>query len=50
MKDYEIILQEATKGMGFIPNSLHAMGKKPNILGALRSSYGFERLNCTCSE
>lgn len=34
MKDYEIILQEATKGMGFIPNSLHAMGKKPNILGA----------------
>jgi len=34
MKDYEIILQEATKGMGFVPNSLHAMGKKPNILGS----------------
>jgi len=34
MKDYELILQEATKGMGFVPNSLNAMGKKPNILGA----------------
>ncbi|MFK7906924.1 MAG: carboxymuconolactone decarboxylase family protein [Chitinophagales bacterium] len=34
MKDYEIILKEATKGMGFVPNSLHAMGTKPNILGA----------------
>ena len=34
MKDYEIILKEATEGMGFVPNSLHAMGEKPNILGA----------------
>lgn len=34
MKDYDIILKEATKGMGFVPNSLNAMGKKPNILGS----------------
>lgn len=34
MKDYKIIIQEATKGMGFVPNSLHAMAKKPNILGS----------------
>ncbi|MFK7934432.1 MAG: carboxymuconolactone decarboxylase family protein [Saprospiraceae bacterium] len=34
MKDYEIILKEAMQGMGFVPSSLHAMGKKPNILGA----------------
>ncbi len=34
MKEYEIILKEATKGMGFVPNSLHAMAKKPNILGS----------------
>jgi len=34
MTDYEIILKEATKGMGFAPNSLSAMGKKPNILGS----------------
>lgn len=34
MEDYDIILKEATKGMGFVPNSLHAMGKKPNILGS----------------
>ena len=34
MKSYEIIIKEATKGMGFVPNSLYAMAKKPNILGA----------------
>jgi len=34
MADYEIILKEATKGMGFAPHSLSAMGKKPNILGS----------------
>jgi len=34
MKDYEIILNEAMKGMGFVPNSLHRMSAKPNILGA----------------
>ncbi len=34
MKDYDIILEAASKGMGFVPNSLHAMGKKPNILGS----------------
>ena len=39
MKDYEIILKEATEGMGFVPNSLHAMGKKPNILGAFSMLY-----------
>ncbi len=39
MKDYEIILKEATQGMGFVPNSLDAMGKKPNILGAFSMLY-----------
>jgi len=34
MQDYEIIIKEATKGMGFAPNSLGEMGKKPNILGS----------------
>jgi len=34
MKDYDIIIEQATKGMGFVPNSLHAMAKKPNILGS----------------
>jgi len=34
MKDYEIILKEAMQGIGFVPNSLYTMGKKPNILGA----------------
>lgn len=34
MKEYEIILDQATKAMGFAPSSLDAMGKKPNILGA----------------
>ncbi len=34
MKDYDIILKEAMKGMGFVPNSLYAMGRKPNILGS----------------
>ena len=39
MKDYEIILKQATQGMGFVPNSLHAMGKKPNILGSFSMLY-----------
>jgi len=34
MKEYNLILEQATKVMGFTPNSLHAMGKKPNILGS----------------
>ena len=34
MKEYDIILKQATKAMGFAPRSLDAMGKKPNILGA----------------
>ena len=34
MKEYDIIMDQATKAMGFAPNSLDAMGKKPNILGA----------------
>ncbi len=34
MKDYDIILKETMKGMGFVPNSLYAMGEKPNILGS----------------
>lgn len=40
MKDYEIILKEAMKGMGFIPNSLYRMSAKPNILGAFSLLYG----------
>ncbi|WP_424001353.1 carboxymuconolactone decarboxylase family protein [Maribacter sp. IgM3_T14_3] len=39
MKDYEIILDEAIKGMGFVPNSLHRMSAKPNILGAFSILY-----------
>jgi alkylhydroperoxidase family enzyme len=39
MKGYEIILKEATQGMGFLPNSLSVMGKKPNILGAFSLLY-----------
>jgi AhpD family alkylhydroperoxidase len=39
MKDYEIILKEATQGMGFVPNSLYAMGEKPNILGSFSMLY-----------
>lgn len=34
MKDHEIIFNEALRGMGFVPNSLHRMSAKPNILGA----------------
>lgn len=34
MKDIELILEQATNAMGFAPNSLLAMGKKPNILGS----------------
>ncbi|MEL6675440.1 MAG: carboxymuconolactone decarboxylase family protein [Bacteroidota bacterium] len=34
MKDYDIIVREARKVMGFVPNSLHSMAQKPNILGA----------------
>lgn len=34
MKEFEIIINEAKKGMGFVPNSLYGMGKKPNILGS----------------
>ena len=39
MNDYEIILKEATQGMGFLPNSLSVMGKKPNILGSFSMLY-----------
>ena len=37
MKNHEetkIVLEQALKGMGFVPNSLYAMSEKPNILGA----------------
>ncbi|MEM8901785.1 MAG: carboxymuconolactone decarboxylase family protein, partial [Bacteroidota bacterium] len=34
LKEFDIIIKEATKGMGFTPNSLYALGKKPNILGS----------------
>ncbi|MFK7951252.1 MAG: carboxymuconolactone decarboxylase family protein [Ekhidna sp.] len=34
MKDHETILLEAERAMGFVPNSLKSMAKKPNILGS----------------
>ena len=34
MKELQLIIEQAKKGMGFVPNSLLAMGKKPNILGS----------------
>lgn len=34
MKAYDIILKEANKSLGFTPNSLSAMRKKPNILAS----------------
>ena len=34
MADYNLLLNEVRKTMGFVPGSLHAMGKKPNILGS----------------
>ena len=34
MKDYELILKEAKRSMGFVPNSLRVMAQKPNILGS----------------
>ncbi len=39
MKEYEIIFNEAIRGMGFVPNSLHRMSAKPNILGAFSLLY-----------
>ena len=33
-KETKIVLEQALKGMGFVPNSLYAMSEKPNILGA----------------
>lgn len=30
----KVILDQALKGMGFVPNSLYAMSEKPNILGS----------------
>ena len=34
MKEYEIIFDQARKAMGFVPNTLPAMSKKPNIMGS----------------
>ncbi|MFK7747110.1 MAG: carboxymuconolactone decarboxylase family protein [Kordia sp.] len=39
MKEYDIIFNEAMKGMGFVPNSLYRMSAKPNILGAFSMLY-----------
>jgi alkylhydroperoxidase family enzyme len=33
-EDTKIVLEQALKGMGFVPNSLYAMAEKPNILGS----------------
>jgi alkylhydroperoxidase family enzyme len=32
--EIKVILDQALKGMGFVPNSLYAMSEKPNILGS----------------
>ena len=34
MKELDLIIKQAEKTMGFTPNSLRAMGRKPNVLGA----------------
>ena len=34
MKEFDLIFSQATKAMGFVPKSLEAMSKKPNILGS----------------
>ena len=34
MKEFDLIFSQATKSMGFVPSSLKAMSKKPNILGS----------------
>ncbi len=34
MNEFDLLFTEATKSMGFVPNSLKAMSKKPNILGS----------------
>tara|TARA_B110001450_G_scaffold255225_1_gene282240 strand:- start:773 stop:1417 length:645 start_codon:yes stop_codon:yes gene_type:complete len=51
MKAHKIILNEAMKGMGFVPNSLQRMSAKPNILGAFSMLYanikGFSSSNTT---
>ncbi len=39
MEGCKIVLKEATKGMGFVPNSLLAMAEKPNILGSFSMLY-----------
>lgn len=33
MKEFEIIINEVKKGMGFVFNSFYGMGKKFNIFG-----------------
>lgn len=32
MKDYKIMMDQAEKALGFVPNALYEMSKKPNIL------------------
>lgn len=34
MKDTQIIEEQVKKGMGFVPNSIYEMAKKPNVFGA----------------
>ena len=33
-KDMELVFGQVLKGLGFVPNSIYAMGQKPNILGS----------------
>jgi len=51
MKGQDIIFREAQKGMGFLPNSLKEMAKKPNILGSFSMLFanikGFSSSNTT---
>ncbi|MGI9532438.1 carboxymuconolactone decarboxylase family protein [Lutimonas sp.] len=33
-KEFDLVLKQAEESMGFVPNTLHDLVKKPNILGA----------------
>lgn len=39
-KDFELIFREAEKSLGFVPNTIRAMSKKPNILGSFAMMSG----------
>ena len=51
MEEYEIIFNQARNAMGFVPNTLLGMQKKPNIMGAfgmfMANIRGFSSSNTT---